>query len=195
MTADLTGKVIAVLCAGTEFDRALCVAAADAGAGVAMATVMPSDEFRVASIANEVWSIGIRQFLHLGEAADPLVVAAFSQRVMDELGRCDLAVASTWRHSGAPFEELSPDEWTPVLQANLTIPYLFLESFSKAIAARGSGRIAVVAPERKDADASERASRAGLISLVEDANRAWRGRDVTAQLVESDVESVLELVP
>jgi NAD(P)-dependent dehydrogenase (short-subunit alcohol dehydrogenase family) len=186
--AGLSGKVLALLCRGTDADRALCVAAAEAGADVALATVAPADEFRVASIANEVWSIGTRQFVMPLDATDPAAMAAFAARTFDELGRCDIAVASSWVESAAPFAELSADEWSPVLMANLTVPYLFVEAFGRAME---SGSIAVVAPDNPAADAAEKAARAGLLSLVADANAALSGEGISVSIVEGEPRTAL----
>jgi 2,3-dihydro-2,3-dihydroxybenzoate dehydrogenase len=153
--------------------------------------VTPGDEFKVASIANEVWSAGRQQFVMALDAGDPTAVAAFASRVEDELGPTGLLVVSTWLPSSAPFDELSADEWLPVLQANLTLPYIAIEAFGKLMERAGNGAIAIVAPDRVKADAAERAARAGLLSLVESANAAWNRRGVRARLVKHQVDTVL----
>ena len=187
----LEGATVAILGRGADEDRAVAVAAAEAGANVGFATVGPGDEFRVASIANEVWSIGRDQFVMPLDARDPAAVAAFASRVEDELRPATLLVVSTWLQSSAPFDELSADEWLPVLESNLTLPYIALEAFGKLMERAAAGAIAIVAPDRVKADAAERAARAGLLSLVESANAAWNSRNVRARLVNPQVESVL----
>jgi 2,3-dihydro-2,3-dihydroxybenzoate dehydrogenase len=187
----LQGLNVAMLGRGGEDDRAVAVAAADGGANVAFGTVTPGDEFKVASIANEVWSVGRQQFVMALDAGDPTAVAAFASRVEDELGPTGLLVVSTWLPSSAPFDELSADEWLPVLQANLTLPYIAIEAFGKLMERAGNGAIAIVAPDRVKADAAERAARAGLLSLVESANAAWNRRGVRARLVKHQVDTVL----
>lgn len=185
------GAIIAILARGSDEDRAVAVAAAEAGANVGFATVEPGDEFGVASIANEVWSMGREQFVMPLDARDPAALAAFAARVEDELGPASLLVVSTWRNSSAPFDELSADEWTPVLEANLTMPYVALEAFGKLMDRAGRGAIAIVAPDRVKADAAERAARAGLVSLVQSANAAWSTRGLRVRLVKNDPSSVL----
>ncbi|MCA9825248.1 MAG: SDR family NAD(P)-dependent oxidoreductase [Dehalococcoidia bacterium] len=189
--AGLSGTVLAVLCRGTDADRALCVAAAEAGADVALGTVSPADEFRVASIANEIWSIGTRQFVMPLDATDPTAIAAFAARTFDELGGCRLALASTWLESNAPFPQLSADEWLPVLSANLTIPYLFIGAFSKAMGTRSEGRIIVVAPANPAADTAERAARAGLLTLVADANSVLSPQGIAVTVLEDEPVTAL----
>lgn len=192
---ELEGKVLAFLGRGNDLDRALCVAAAEAGADVAFGTVSPADEFRVASIANEVWSIGTRQFVMTMDATDPTAMAAFAARAFDELGGCHLAVASTWLESESPFAELSADEWGPVVSADLTIPYLFVEAFSKEMGRQGKGVMAIVAPERSSADAAERAARAGIVSLTADANAALAPEGLRVAISTPDPAKLLALFP
>jgi NAD(P)-dependent dehydrogenase (short-subunit alcohol dehydrogenase family) len=57
---DFTGKVVAIVASGSDVDRAIAVALAEAGADIAFATFakVQAQEFALASIANEVWAIG-----------------------------------------------------------------------------------------------------------------------------------------
>jgi NAD(P)-dependent dehydrogenase (short-subunit alcohol dehydrogenase family) len=90
------GKVVALICAGDEEDRALAIALAEAGARLGIATLHATqqEEFATASIANEVWAIGREQFSHVLDAGDPAAVAAFARLVAERLGHCDELVVS-----------------------------------------------------------------------------------------------------
>lgn len=177
--------VIALLSRGSEADRAFAVAAAEGGAEVALGTIAAEQEFAVASIANEAWSMGRAQLVAPLDATDPAAMAAFAARVEDELGPCELLVVNSWLESEAPFDELSADEWLPVLEANLTVPYIALEAFGRLMERARAGRIAIVAPDRAAADAAERAARAGLASLVGSANAAWAEYGIGATLIDA----------
>jgi NAD(P)-dependent dehydrogenase (short-subunit alcohol dehydrogenase family) len=120
-------------------------------------------------------------------------MAAFAARTFDELSACNLAVSSTWLESNAPFEELSADEWAPVVASDLTVPYLFIEAFSKPMGAAGLGTIVVVAPARDNADAAERAARAGLHSLVDDAKAALEAEGVRVVILPGEPEQAMAL--
>ncbi len=90
------GKVVALICAGNDDDRAIAVALAEAGADLAIATLHPTqrEEFATASIANEVWAIGRRQFSYVLDAREAAAVAAFAQLVVGRLGGCDELIVS-----------------------------------------------------------------------------------------------------
>lgn len=98
------GKVVAIICPGSDDDRAAAVALAEAGADLAIATLAPTQqqEFATASIANEVWAIGREQFSHVLDASDPADVTRFAEVVVERLSRCDELVVSL------PAAELAP---------------------------------------------------------------------------------------
>ena len=84
MTAELEGRVIALVCRGSEADRAIAVALAEAGANLALGTVTRTqdEEFSTASIANEVWAMGREQFNRVIDAADPAEAAEVAERTL-----------------------------------------------------------------------------------------------------------------
>lgn len=94
MSNPLGNSVAALIAHGTDSDRAIAVALAEAGADVAIATEWPeqSQEFATASIANEIWAIGREQFSHVLDAANTGQVEAYAREVVARLGRCDALV-------------------------------------------------------------------------------------------------------
>jgi NAD(P)-dependent dehydrogenase (short-subunit alcohol dehydrogenase family) len=56
----LAGKVVAIVGTGSDLDRAIAVACAEAGADVALGTERATREqdYRMNSVANEIWAIG-----------------------------------------------------------------------------------------------------------------------------------------
>ncbi|MCZ2110728.1 MAG: hypothetical protein LC118_14370 [Dehalococcoidia bacterium] len=94
MTTPLANSAAALIAHGSDFDRAIAVALAEAGADVAIATESPeqSQEFATASIANEIWAIGREQFSYVLEAASADEVGAYAREVVARLGRCDALI-------------------------------------------------------------------------------------------------------
>jgi len=94
MSAPLANSAAALVAHGSDLDRAIAVALAEAGADVAIATESPgqSQEFATASIANEIWAIGREQFSHVLDAADTAQVEGYAREVVARLGRCDALV-------------------------------------------------------------------------------------------------------
>lgn len=134
----LAGRVAAVLCSGTEVDREITLALAEAGADIAIGTLHPSQEFATASIANEVWAAGRQQCSTVLAAGDPVALAAFAAETVDRLGRCDLLVVS----SPSPLTDLegvSPSDWEESLHYALTVPLFAAQAFQPVIERDGGG--------------------------------------------------------
>ena len=94
MSNPLGNSVAALIAHGTDSDRAIAVALAEAGADVAIATEWPeqSQEFATASIANEIWAIGRKSSVVKIEGSDASSFGSAVAGVMQELGRADLVV-------------------------------------------------------------------------------------------------------
>ena len=163
MTAELDGKVVALVCRGSDADRAIAVALAEAGANLALATVTRAqgEEFATASIANEVWAMGREQFNRVIDAADPADAAAFAAEVCDRLGCCDALVVSPGAIREIPFDELSRDEWDPLVTQTLTTWLFCAQAFGRVIERDGGG-VMVIAMEPADQSPSSQALDAAL---------------------------------
>jgi NAD(P)-dependent dehydrogenase (short-subunit alcohol dehydrogenase family) len=172
----LAGRVVALIGAGSEAERAIAVACAEAGAAIALGTqsVTQPEEFAMNSIANEIWAIGRDNFVRVMDSAEATAIASFADEVWDRLGRCDLLVACHDLRTSAPLEELSADEWEATLRLNLTAPFLAAQAFARLMARQGSGQVVVVAGVDGSADAAYLASRAGLREAVALMDEHWR---------------------
>lgn len=185
---ELAGSVIAIVCRGSDADRAIAVALAEAGADIALATIsrLQSEEFSTASIANEVWALGREQFNRVIDAANPVDAASFSEEVCDRLGRCDAVVIAPGPTPDVDFDELSRDEWDPMVAGGLSAPLISAQAFSRVIERGGGGTIVLVD------DAADHANLAG--SVLSEALRtlgahlgiAWRDRTLRALVVSRE---------
>ena len=142
----LAGRVVALICRGTEEDRAIAVALAEAGANLALGTLTraQAEEFSTASIANEVWAIGREQFSRVLTAAEPTEAASFAAEVVDTLGRCDAVVIAPGAAPVIPFDEFSRDEWEPIASAGITGPLVTAQAFWRVLDRAGGGTICLV---------------------------------------------------
>ncbi len=187
MTAplDLEGKVVALIGRGSDSDRALAVACAEAGATIALATQqpLPEQDFAMNSIANEVWVIGREQFVRSIDASDPAAVAAFAGETWDRYRRCDILICAHEAMTTAPLDELSADEWEPSLRTNLTGPFLAAQAFGRLMERQGGGNIILLARDATAADAAFEAAMAGLSGVANAINRAWGSAGVRAHLL------------
>ena len=155
----LAGKVIAVIGGGDAHHRAVSVAAAEAGASVALATfnTLPAQEFSVNSVANEVWAIGRDHFAEVIEASDPDQMGAFARKTWDQHGGCDAIAVVSSLPTPSPD---SPVEEKRAFAGRHRTPLLAAQAFGQLMRDQGSGAVIFVAPERDPAD--EKALNAAL---------------------------------
>ena len=148
----LAGQVIAAIGGGDAHHRAVALAAAEAGASVALATfnTLSQQEFSVNSIANEVWAIGRDHFADVIEASDPEQMGAFTQKTWRELGRCDAIVVVSSLPTPSPD---SPVEEKRAFAGRHRTPLLAAQAFGQLMREQGGGAVVFVAPERDPADA------------------------------------------
>ena len=94
MAGYLEGRTVFVVGSGTEGQRAVAVALAQAGANVAVGGVADelAAEAALHSIANEIWSLGRRSTVVTIESSDAPAFAAAVARAGDALGKADLVV-------------------------------------------------------------------------------------------------------
>jgi NAD(P)-dependent dehydrogenase (short-subunit alcohol dehydrogenase family) len=91
----LAGRVVAIVGTGSDLDRAIAVACAEAGADVALGTESDAREqdYGMNSIANELWALGREHFVRV--LTGPAEVGELVAEARARLGRCD-AVISAW---------------------------------------------------------------------------------------------------
>lgn len=179
----LAGRVVALAGDGGALHRALALACAEAGAKLALGTAEKTHEFPVHSIANEVWALGREHFVSVIDAAAGTDVASFADETWDRLGRCDAFVCCVDLPSRAPLDELSPDEWEAVLQANLTAPFLAGHAFGRLMERQRHGDLVFFAPDRPEEDAAVAAARAGLRAAAERMAHDWGPSGVRVHLI------------
>ena len=155
----LTGQVIAAIGGGDDHHRAVTVAAAEAGASVALATfnVIEQQEFSVNSIANEIWAIGRDHFTDVIEASDPDQMGAYARKTWSELGGCDAVIVVSSLPAPGPD---SPVEEKRAFAGRHRTPLLAAQAFGQLMREQGSGAVIFVAPERDPTD--EKALNAAL---------------------------------
>ena len=185
---DLAGKVVAFIGTGSESDRAIVIACAEAGADMALATTSraQAQEFGMASIANEVWVLGREQSLTVMDARDPADAASFADQVWDRFGRCDAAITNPGRTPVAPFEELSLEEFEADLHEALSPVFLATQAFGRLMARAHGGLILhcfVEPTAAEELDAGQLAARSGAHGRVAAARAAWASDGVDAGVV------------
>lgn len=184
----LDGKVVAVVCRGSEADRAIAVTLAEAGADLAIGTISGSkeEEFATASIANEVWAIGREQFNSVLDGADPAAAAAFAAEAVDRLARCDAVVVAAGLPPAVEFDQLSRDEWDEMAAGGLTAPTFLAQAFGRIIERGGGGTVVLVVEAVPHGNVAAGMLSEGQRALAANIGMAWAGRPVRVLAVSRD---------
>lgn len=185
---NLEGK-IAVITGGTSgIGRALSLGFADAGADV-IATARRQQQ--VDETASEIEARG-RQTLRLcSDVCDRASLEALLAGVLDRFGKVDILVNCAGKIKRTPTLTMPEEEWTDILNTNLTGTLRACQVFGKPMLERGYGRIVNIASLNSFVALSEvaayAASKAGVASLTRSLAVEWSKKGVTVNAIAPGV--------
>ena len=120
----------------------ICHALANAGSGVAV--VYNQSKEQSESVARELEGVGVQATAIQCDVANPPSVDAMVAKVLEVFGRVDILVNDAAYNKWIPFNDLDAmtyDEWTKILDINLTGPMLCIKAVAPAMKRQGGGRI------------------------------------------------------
>jgi NAD(P)-dependent dehydrogenase (short-subunit alcohol dehydrogenase family) len=130
MDLQLANEVAVVLGGASGIGRAIAVAFAREGAGIAVVDIAPSVQNVAAEIQRDA-SASVRGFT--ADVADFPAVQQLAASVISEFGRCDHVVVAAGVGSGKfgfPFWNLQPSDWDRVLRVNIMGPVHAAHAFA-----------------------------------------------------------------
>ena len=184
----LEGK-IAVVTGGTSgIGRALSLGLADAGADV-IATARRRQQ--VDETAAEIELHG-RQTLRLtSDVCDRASLEHLLAAALQRFGKVDILINCAGRIKRAPTLSFSEEEWTSILDTNLTGTLRACQVFGRHMLERGYGRIVNIASLNSFVALSEvaayAASKAGVASLTRSLAVEWSKKGVTVNAIAPGV--------
>ena len=122
----LQGKVALVIGASNGIGRAIALALAEAGANIALSSVLPKrrETEAISMCLSEVQARGRTGFAQTIDASNEANVNALVQRTATDLKRLDILINAQDLPFAQPVETATTSEWRRVLDVNLTGPYL-----------------------------------------------------------------------
>ncbi|MDR3774986.1 MAG: glucose 1-dehydrogenase [Terracidiphilus sp.] len=184
----LEGKV-AVITGGTSgIGRALSLGLAEAGADV-VATARRKQQVDEAAAAIE--ALG-RQTLRLAcDVCDRSSLELLLAAALERFGKVDILINCAGRIKRTPTLTMPEEEWTAILDTNLTGTLRACQVFGRHMLERGYGRIVNIASLNSFVALSEvaayAASKAGVASLTRSLAVEWSKRGVTVNAIAPGV--------
>lgn len=182
---DLSGKRALVMGAGGSVGRAIALALAEAGADVAVSSVtQDGDELAaVKRTAREIGEMGRRTLDQVVDATIGTDVRALVHQVIQELGGIDVLVSAPDLFFGKPADQISDDEWTRVLNLNLSATFYACRAVGGEMMKQEYGRIINVASALGERGlpncAAYCAAHSGVFNLTRALAQEWGPHGIT----------------
>jgi NAD(P)-dependent dehydrogenase (short-subunit alcohol dehydrogenase family) len=184
----LEGKVAVVTGGTSGIGRALSLGLADAGGDV-VATARRQQQ--VDETAREIEKRGRKSLRLASDVGDRASLERLSAAVLESFGKVDILVNCAGIIKRRPTLDLPEDEWTNILNTNLTGTLRACQVFGRAMLERGYGRIINIASLNSFVALSEvaayAASKAGVASLTRSLAVEWSKNGVTVNAVAPGV--------
>jgi NAD(P)-dependent dehydrogenase (short-subunit alcohol dehydrogenase family) len=185
---DLTGRVAVVVGGTSGIGLSLTRGLAEAGADV-----VPCSRRReqVEAAAAEVEARGRRTLRACADVTDRPSLEALLHTVLEAFERVDVLVNCAGRTRRTPTLDLAEEEWTAILDTNLTGAFRACQVFGRHMLERGAGRIVNIASLASFVALHEvaayNASKAGLAALTRSLAVEWGPRGVNVNAVAPGV--------
>ena len=139
---DLTGRVAVVIGGTSGIGRTLAAGLAAAGADVA-----PTGrrESLVEEACSEIEAAGRKTLRHTCDAGSRESIDSFRDAVLAEFGRVDVLLNAAGQTFRQPTAAVTEEDWNRILDVNVTGMLRTCQSFYRALAASGRGRIINIA--------------------------------------------------
>ncbi|MGB0125589.1 MAG: glucose 1-dehydrogenase [Silvibacterium sp.] len=184
----LEGKTAVVIGGTSGIGRALSLGLADAGADV-IASARRQEN--VDETASEIERRG-RRTLRLGsDLGDRASLENLLAAAIDRFGKVDILINSAGKIKRAPTLTMPEEQWTEIIDTNLTGTLRACQIFGKHMLERGYGRIVNIASLNSFVALSEvaayAASKAGVVSLTRSLAVEWSKKGVVVNAIAPGV--------
>jgi len=184
----LEGKVAVVTGGTSGIGRAMSIGLAEAGADV-VATARRQQQ--VEETATEIEARGRKTLRLASDVCDRASLDALLAATLKEFGKVDILINCAGRIKRTPTLTMPEDEWTAIIDTNLTGTLRACQVFGAHMLERGYGRIVNIASLNSFVALSEvaayAASKAGVSSLTRSLAVEWSKKGVTVNAIAPGV--------
>ena len=185
---DLTGKVAVVLGGTAGIGRAFSLGMAEAGADV-VACARTAET--VEATAMEIEARGRRTVRATADVTDRASLEKARDAVLGAFGKIDILVNCAGRIKRTPILDLSEEEWSGILETNLTGTLRACQVFGRPMIEKGYGRIVNVASLNSFVSflevAAYAASKSGVSGLTRSLAVEWGPKGVIVNAIAPGV--------
>lgn len=185
---NLESKTAVVIGGTSGIGRALSLGLADAGADV-VASARRMEH--VNDTAAEIERRGRRTLRVRSDLADRGSLESLLAACLETLGKVDILINCAGKIKRTPTLTMPEEEWTDIIDTNLTGTMRACQIFGKHMLDRGYGRIVNIASLNSFVALSEvaayAASKAGLVSLTRSLAVEWSKKGVTVNAIAPGV--------
>ena|SRR6266850_463556 len=185
---DLTGKTAVVIGGTSGIGRAIARGLAEAGADV-----VPSSRRleQVKEAAAEIRTLGRRSLEVVSDVSDRASLDQLLNRCIGEFGKVDILINSAGKTKRTPTVDVSDEEWTDILDTNLTGTLRACQIFGRHMLERNYGRIVNIASLTSFVAlyevAAYSASKAAVAMLTKSLAIEWAARGVNVNAIAPGV--------
>jgi 2-deoxy-D-gluconate 3-dehydrogenase len=138
----LDGKVALVTGASVGLGQAMAIALAEAGADVAAHC---HNEGEADETCGKISEIGRKTFSVCGDMSEKDVPVNLVEKVVGEFGRIDILINNAGMIRRTPAVDFSEEDWTTVLEVNLSSVFRISQAAGRKMIERGAGKIVNIA--------------------------------------------------
>jgi 2-deoxy-D-gluconate 3-dehydrogenase len=181
---DLSGKAAIVTGGNGGIGLGIARGLADAGADIA---VVGRNEAKSNAAVSDLKARGVKAIAVVADVTDQAAVAAMVARVIGELGRIDILVNNAGINIRKPPHALELDEWTDVIDTNLTSAFLCSKAVYPAMKAARRGKVINIGSMMSIFGASfapaYAASKGGIVQFTRSCACAWAADNIQANAI------------
>lgn len=177
---DLTGKV--ALITGATHGLGMAMAKGLASAGATIVVTGQSSQEKIDVAVNEYKSLGFKAFGYRFNVCDPVAAEQAVEQIETEVGAINILVNNAGIIRRVPLLEMSTEEWSEVINTNLTGVFNMTKPVAKRMVARKAGKIinicSMMSELGRDSVSAYAASKGGLKMLTRNMATEWARHNV-----------------
>ena len=181
---DLSGKVAVVTGGNGGIGLGMARGLAAAGADIA---IVGRDEAKSNAAVTELRQSGAKAISVLADVTDEAAVKGMVERVRRELGRIGILVNNAGINIRKPPHALELEEWSSVIDTNLTSAFLCSKAAHPAMKAAGRGKVINIGSMMSIFGASfapaYAASKGGIVQFTRACACAWAADNIQANAI------------